>query len=91
MTRNSLRIGVVIPAYRVEKELAGVLSRVPATVDSVFVVDDASPDSIRSAVESVADPRIVLLRHETNQGVGGAMVTGFRAALAASDRVSQPG
>jgi glycosyltransferase involved in cell wall biosynthesis len=81
MSRNGLRIGVVIPAFRVEKELAGVLSRIPDSVDSVFVVDDASPDSIRSAVESISDPRVVLIRHETNQGVGGAMVTGFGAAL----------
>jgi glycosyltransferase involved in cell wall biosynthesis len=83
MSRGALRIAVVIPAFRVEEELAGVLARIPASIDSVFVVDDASPGSIRSAVESAADPRVVLLRHETNQGVGGAMITGFRAALKA--------
>jgi len=46
-------------------------------------VDDASPDSSANLVAAAAkrNKRIVLVRHEKNQGVGGAMVTGFKKAL----------
>ncbi len=81
MAIDGLKTVVVIPAYRVEPQIAGVLKRIPSCVDRVFVVDDASPDQSAQAVLSVLDPRITLLRHEKNQGVGGAMVTGFTAAL----------
>jgi dolichol-phosphate mannosyltransferase len=74
-------VAVILPAYRAEAQISSVLGRIPAFVDRVFVVDDASPDSTGAAAESVRDPRIRVLRHEENQGVGGAMATGFRAAL----------
>lgn len=74
-------VAVIVPAYRAEGQISGVLGRIPGFVDRVFVVDDASPDGTGAAAESVRDPRIRLLRHDANQGVGGAMATGFRAAL----------
>lgn len=77
------RIAVVLPAYRVERQIAGVVSEIPPEVDLVFVVDDASPDGTAAAVGALKDPRVCLLRHERNEGVGGAMITGFRAALEA--------
>jgi len=76
-------VAVVVPAYRVERQIGRLLERVPPYVDRIFVVDDASPDTTAEAVSAVADPRISLLRHPRNQGVGGAMATGFRAALGA--------
>ncbi len=72
---------VVVPAYRVEREIGTLLARMPAYVDRVLVVDDASPDRTSEAVRSVQDRRVTLLRHARNMGVGGAMATGFRAAL----------
>jgi glycosyltransferase involved in cell wall biosynthesis len=59
------------------------LEAVPAYIRHVIVVDDASPDSTPELVTASAerDTRILLLRHPSNQGVGGAMVTGFRKAL----------
>jgi dolichol-phosphate mannosyltransferase len=74
-------IAVVIPAYRVEGQLGAVLAAIPREVDQVFVVDDASHDGTSAVVRACQDPRVRLLRHETNQGVGGAMATGFCAAL----------
>lgn len=76
-------IGVVIPAYRVEKQIGWVLEKIPAFVTTIIVVNDASPDDSQRVIEEHADrdPRIVPLRHEKNQGVGGAMITGFREAL----------
>jgi glycosyltransferase involved in cell wall biosynthesis len=78
---NGARVSVVIPAYRVEGQIEAVLTGIPAWVDSIVVVEDKSPDDTAARVQSVADPRITLVRHELNQGVGGAMCTGFHKAL----------
>jgi glycosyltransferase involved in cell wall biosynthesis len=81
--RGGSRIGVVIPAYRAAASVADVVRGLPAYVDHVVVVDDASDDATSSAVAAVsaADPRVVLERHERNQGVGGATVSGLRRLL----------
>ena len=53
---NGRTVAVVIPAYRVERQIGGVLQRMPRFVDHVFVVDDASPDgtvSVESTVPSL--------------------------------------
>jgi glycosyltransferase involved in cell wall biosynthesis len=67
----------------VEREIEAVLCDVPAYIRHIIVVDDGSPDRTADVVLHVAerDPRIMLLRHERNEGVGGAMTTGFRKAL----------
>jgi glycosyltransferase involved in cell wall biosynthesis len=75
------RVAVVVPAYREERLIARMLRRVPAYVDAVYVVDDASPDATAEAARSVGDARVKLLRHGENRGVGAAIVTGYRAAL----------
>ena len=76
-------IVAVVPAYRVEKEIEAVLRSMSAFVKRIIVVNDASPDQTGAVVAKIAatDNRILLLNHEVNQGVGGAMVTGFRQAL----------
>jgi glycosyltransferase involved in cell wall biosynthesis len=77
-------IAVVVPAFRVEHQIGAVLGDIPPVVRHVVVVDDASPDSTAEQVRKGArkDKRVVLIAHERNQGVGGAMRTGFAAALA---------
>jgi len=79
---NHLCIAVVIPAYRVAAYVADVIARVPPLVQHIIVVDDASPDDLQSVLAGVRDPRLRVLRHEVNRGVGGAMKTGFAEALA---------
>jgi len=76
-------IVAVVPAYRVEKEIKSVLRSMPSFVKKIIVINDCSPDQTGNIVEKIAvrDDRIVLIHHEVNQGVGGAMVTGFRKAL----------
>jgi len=76
-------IAVVIPCYRVENTLSAVLSGLPYYVNHIIVVDDASPDRTSDVVKQIAakDHRVILLQHEKNQGVGGAMCTGFQKAL----------
>jgi dolichol-phosphate mannosyltransferase len=80
---SSFRIAAVIPAYRVEREIESVLHGLPPYLRHVIVVDDASPDTTAGRVSALlqGDPRLILLKHDRNQGVGGAMVTGFRKAL----------
>ena len=76
-------IADVIPAYRVEREIEAVLASLPDFIRHIIVVDDASPDRTAELVEQASrrDGRVLLIRHEKNRGVGGAMVTGFRKAL----------
>ncbi len=76
-------IAAVVPAFRVEAEIEQVICSLPAFLRHIIVVDDASPDATGSKVSALAerDSRILLLTHERNQGVGGAVATGFRKAL----------
>jgi glycosyltransferase involved in cell wall biosynthesis len=76
-------IAVVIPCYRVGAEVGALISRLPGFLKHIIIVDDASPDDTAAIVMTAAkkDRRITLIRHESNQGVGGAMLTGFRKAL----------
>lgn len=75
------RVAAVVPAYREEKMIATVIETMPEYVDHIVIVDDCSPDDTSGAVERVGDPRVTLIRHEQNQGVGGAIITGHKAAL----------
>lgn len=69
-------MALVVPAYEAEARLGAVLADVPAWVDCVVVVDDGSA----RPVEPPADPRVAVVRHPANRGVGAAIVTGYREA-----------
>lgn len=76
------RVAVVIPCYRVSEHAAGVVAAMPDCVHKIYAVDDACPDRSGSLLQAtVDDPRLQVLFHEDNQGVGGALVTGYRQAL----------
>jgi glycosyltransferase involved in cell wall biosynthesis len=77
------RVAVVVPAHDEEALLPQMLAGIPGFVDRVFVVDDASGDATaeRARAAAVADPRIEVLTHEQNRGVGAAIVTGYRRAI----------
>lgn len=76
------RIAVVVPAYCEARLLPKTLRSMPDLVDSVVVVDDASPDGTSRVAQSVEDPRIEIVRHRKNLGVGAAITTGYARALA---------
>lgn len=65
-----------------------VIETMPDYVDHIVIVDDCSPDDTSGAVARHDDPRVVLVRHEVNQGVGGAIITGHRTALALGSDVN---
>jgi dolichol-phosphate mannosyltransferase len=76
-------IAVVIPSYRVTRHILGVIEAIGDEVDRIYVVDDCCPDRSGDFVENTChDARVVVLRHEVNQGVGGAVMTGYQAAIA---------
>jgi glycosyltransferase involved in cell wall biosynthesis len=78
-------VAVVVPAYDEEKLLPEVLAGIPKFVDHVYVVDDASRDATAEKARDCSDPRVQLIEHEQNCGVGAAIVTGYKQAIA--DRV----
>lgn len=75
------RVAAVVPAYKEELMIARVITTMPDYVDHIVIVDDCSPDDTSGAVERIGDPRVTLIRHEVNQGVGGAIITGHKAAM----------
>jgi glycosyltransferase involved in cell wall biosynthesis len=83
MSHTRVHVAVVIPAYRVDSRIEETLRTIPALVRTIVVVDDASPDATAERVGECDDPRVRLVRHARNLGVGGATVTGMRVALEA--------
>ncbi|NTV57641.1 MAG: glycosyltransferase family 2 protein, partial [Deltaproteobacteria bacterium] len=75
-------VAVVIPAYNEEKLIGQTVSTLPDFVDRIIVVNDASKDDTSAIVKEIAktNGRVVLIDHERNEGVGGAIVTGYKKA-----------
>lgn len=77
------KIGVVIPCYKVCKHIMQVISKCGDEVWRIYIVDDCCPEGSGKYVDNLTDDsRVCVLYHEQNQGVGGAVMTGYRAALA---------
>lgn len=79
---NEKTVAVVVPAFNEEKLIAKTLSSIPAFVDKIIVVNDASSDKTGMIVREKGeeDKRICLIAHDVNKGVGGAIVTGYKKA-----------
>ncbi len=75
------RVAVVVPAHDEEHLVAATLGGIPEGVDRVYVVDDASRDGTAAAARAVGDPRVEVIVHERNGGVGAAIVTGYKRAV----------
>jgi glycosyltransferase involved in cell wall biosynthesis len=75
-------VAVVVPAHDEEALIATTVKGIPAFVDRIYVVDDASADGTAETARRSGDGRVVVVQHERNTGVGAAIVTGYRRALA---------
>ncbi|MEP7223763.1 MAG: glycosyltransferase family 2 protein [Actinomycetota bacterium] len=75
------RVAVVVPAFDEERLVGETIRGIPDFVDRIYVIDDASGDGTTAQAEAVGDPRVQLLRHAKNAGVGAAIATGYRRAL----------
>lgn len=77
------RIAVVIPCFRVRAQILQVIAGIGPEVGWIHVVDDACPEETGAWVrERCTDPRVEVITHAHNQGVGGATLTGYRHAFA---------
>src|SRR5436309_11100355 len=63
---QKLKVAVVVPAYNEEKLIAWTISSTPDFVDHIVVIDDASSDATVAEATGTGDPRLVLIRHESN-------------------------
>jgi glycosyltransferase involved in cell wall biosynthesis len=75
------RVAAVIPAYNEAQLVESVLADVPSYVDHILLVDDCSTDQTVEKVGTCSDPRVSLLSTGSNQGVGGATMTGYARAM----------
>ncbi|MEI6899568.1 MAG: glycosyltransferase family 2 protein [Bacteroidota bacterium] len=75
-------ITVIIPCYRVKNQILNVLEKIGPEVQKIYVVDDCCPEgSGKLVMEKSKDPRVEVLFHKSNLGVGGSMKTGYSRAL----------
>ena len=76
-------ITVVIPCYNVSKHIGDVISKLPPEVNWIITVNDCSKDDTGKVLMRLqqTNKKIVVIEHESNQGVGGAMITGFKKAI----------
>ncbi|QHC35289.1 glycosyltransferase family 2 protein [Komagataeibacter xylinus] len=76
------KICVIIPSYKVKKHIINVINSIGREVYRIYVIDDACPEESGNFVEqNCVDPRVAVIRHKENQGVGGAVLTGYQAAI----------
>ena len=74
-------VAVIVPCYRETAHILDVLAKIGPEVDAVYVIDDCCPDNTATLVEKQCDdPRVRVIRHDKNKGVGGATMTGYRQA-----------
>jgi len=76
------KIAVVVPAFNEERLIETTIKTIPEVADKIIVVNDASTDNTAGIVEALAqkDERVELINHSTNQGVGAAIITGYKWA-----------
>ena len=75
-------IAVIIPCYGASAHILSVLNAIPPIVNNIYVIDDCCPDKTGAIVETnCTDKRVKVVFHDRNRGVGGATITGFKAAL----------
>ena len=71
------RVAVVVPAFEEELLVADTIRGIPDFVDVILVVDDRSSDATVERARETGDPRLEVIVHDENQGVGGAIATGY--------------
>jgi glycosyltransferase involved in cell wall biosynthesis len=80
--RNGFTVIVIVPAYNEAQNIARTLRTLPSFVDHVVLVDDASEDNTLEQARAVADPRVDVISHSHNRGVGAALTTGYARSAA---------
>jgi glycosyltransferase involved in cell wall biosynthesis len=82
-TGLSMRVAVVIPAYKVSRHILEVVRSIPPEIDHIVIVDDACPEGSGELLrKSKFSKKVSIIKHEVNLGVGGAMKSGYKSAVA---------
>jgi glycosyltransferase involved in cell wall biosynthesis len=74
------RIAVVVPAYNEETQIERVIKTMPDFIDTIIIIDDVSKDQTKRVIRATDEfksGRVLLIEHEVNQGVGGAIASGY--------------
>ncbi len=80
--RKCTKIAVIIPTYKARNHILDVISEIGPEVDRIYVVDDCCPDGSGDfVVANCKDKRVSVIKHTENQGVGGAVMTGYCSAI----------
>ena len=76
-------ISVVLPCYNVANHIEEVIRTLPSDINFIITVNDCSKDDTEIILLQLAkeNPKIIYIKHEINQGVGGALLTGYRKSL----------
>lgn len=75
-------ISVVLPTYKSKDHILGVIDSIGPEVSQIYVIDDCCPEKTGEHIKNMCkDERVVLINHAVNYGVGGAVMTGYKAAI----------
>ena len=86
--QEAARVAAIVPCYKVKDQILAVLAAMPEQITGVFVIDDACPQGSGQLVQTECqDPRVQVVFLPKNQGVGGAVMAGYQAAIAAGYEV----
>lgn len=83
LKQKSYKIAIVIPCYQVANHILKVIDQIDHTITKIYVIDDKCPQQSGKIVlnKYQHNPKIKVLFHQENQGVGGAILTGYKAAF----------
>jgi len=77
-----MKVAVIIPAYKVKQFIVPLLNKIDDSISRIFLVDDFCPENSGDyAASNYNDPRLTVIKHEKNRGVGGAVISGYKAFL----------
>ncbi len=80
--KDNWKVAVVIPCYMEKDHVLEVIKQIPSNVAYIICVDDACPEQTGEHIKTACqDPRVKVIQHTGNQGIGGAMITGYQEAL----------
>lgn len=82
---RELHIGVLVPAFNEERLILRTLASMPPLVDRILVIDDGSKDNTAALAEGTGDPRVEVIRHGRNRGLGQALATGYKRGAELTD------